>query len=177
MKKPIVHFLLAIGVVLSTLSMSASALDYGVLRPRSTVDSTGTPSLVGTPPRSDSGSTLLSSPPGSHCGWVVIHNDGNFSPSLPCNGQMIPMGNVYQCAAGQVQSGIPGSPCYSEEWVETCGEGCSWSAIITYHPAIGSTIDAVGNERAVSFYNCPAAYAFTFLNAPDGKREYTCIKS
>ena len=42
--------MLALGLALSALSMSASALDYGILRPRSTVDSTGAPSLSGIPP-------------------------------------------------------------------------------------------------------------------------------
>lgn len=42
--------MLAVGLGLSALSMSASALDYGILRPRSTVDSTGVPSLNGIPP-------------------------------------------------------------------------------------------------------------------------------
>ena len=49
MKKPAIQFLLALGLGLSALSMSASALDYGTLRPRSTVDSTGLPSLTGQP--------------------------------------------------------------------------------------------------------------------------------
>ena len=49
-KKPAIQFLLALGLGLSALSMSASALDYGTLRPRSTVDSTGLPSLNGIPP-------------------------------------------------------------------------------------------------------------------------------
>ena len=122
-------------------------------------------------------SNAPSAPSGSTCGWVVIHQDGSLSPSLPCNGQMIPMGNVYQCASGQFQSGIPDRPCYSQEWVESCGEGCTWAAVTTYHPAIGSTIGAVDSNRAVTFWNCPAAWAFTYLSNPDGKWQYTCMKS
>ena len=50
MKKTAISFMLGVGLGLSALSMSASALDYGTLRPRSTVDSTGVPSLSGIPP-------------------------------------------------------------------------------------------------------------------------------
>ena len=72
MKKPVFHFMLALGLALSALSMSASALDYGILRPRSTVDSTGVPSLSGIPPRDPNASGSVGGGLGNRMGYFSV---------------------------------------------------------------------------------------------------------
>ena len=179
MKKPAIQFLLALGLALSALSMSASALDYGILRPRSTVDSTGAPSLSGIPPVKTGGPPVGGALPGTQCGFVKVNFLGQFDPSVPCNGEQMPMGLVSTCAAGSTWN-------YSYASCATAVESCSYDefglyscfiSAYSFSPPISQSYQPVSLLSEVTYWRCPTGYNNTFLGWYDSSGIWSCIKS
>ena len=113
MKKPAIQFLLALGLGLSALSMSASALDYGILRPRSTVDSTGLPSLNGIPP-TDTGRPQVGGALGTFAAVGLTYYVGGYSNGGEGGGVSGSYGTAnsgwqnYSCVWGMGYQGLKG---------------------------------------------------------------------